>query len=70
MPERPIIPEHQMNYYRLETYLHEGSQDNDMSGYNKEQVVNDILDKYERHRAFLHINRQTPSNRPVFPDVE
>ena len=32
-------------YYRLETFLYEGSQDNDLVGYTKEQVINDILDK-------------------------
>ncbi|RSR80406.1 high-affinity choline transporter BetT, partial [Acinetobacter baumannii] len=57
-------------YYRLETYLYEGSQDNDLVGYSKEQVINDILDKYERHMTFLHINRISPGNRPLFPDPQ
>ena len=48
--------------------LFDGLQDNDLSGYNKEQVINDILDKYERHRTFLHINRETPGSRPVFDE--
>lgn len=34
----------------------------------KEQVINDILDKYERHMSFLHMNRIGPGNRPLFPD--
>lgn len=55
-------------YYRLETYLYEGSQGNDLVGYTKEQVINDILDRYERHMTFLHINRISPGNRPLFPD--
>lgn len=55
-------------YYRLETFLYEGSQDNDLAGYTKEQVINDILDKYERHMSFLHMNRIGPGNRPLFPD--
>lgn len=42
-------------YYRIETYLFDGSQDNDLVGYSKEQVINDILDKYERHLNFIHL---------------
>ncbi len=57
-------------YYRLETYLFEGSQGNDLVGYSKEQVINDILDKYERHLIFLHINRISPGKRPLFPDPD
>lgn len=57
-------------YYRLETYLFEGSQSNDLVGYSKEQVINDILDKYERHLMFLHINRISPGKRPLFPDPD
>ena len=57
-------------YFRLETYLYEGSQGNDLVGYTKEQVINDILDRYERHMTFLHINRISPGNRPLFPDPQ
>lgn len=57
-------------YYRLESYLFEGSQGNDLVGYSKEQVINDILDKYERHMMYLHINRISPGTRPLFPDRE
>ena len=57
-------------YYRLETFLYDGSQDNDLVGYNKEQVINDVLDKYERHLSFLHLNRSSPGNRPIFPDID
>lgn len=68
VPLRPIVPDAQVEYYRLETLLFDGLQGNDLSGYTKEQVINDILDKYERHRAFLHINRETPGNRPIFDE--
>lgn len=67
VPERPTVDDGQDFYYRLETYLFEGLQGNDLSGFNSEQVINDVLDKYERHRAFLHLNRETPGSRPVFP---
>ncbi|MFB2537723.1 MULTISPECIES: choline BCCT transporter BetT [unclassified Acinetobacter] len=69
--DMPVSLEHkqsQNEYYRLESYLLDGSQGNDLVGYSKEQVINDILDKYERHLSFLHINRESPGERPVFPD--
>jgi choline/glycine/proline betaine transport protein len=44
-------------YYRAEVHLSEGSQDYDLMGYSKEQVINDILDQYERHMQFLHLVR-------------
>jgi choline/glycine/proline betaine transport protein len=50
--------------------LYEGSQGNDLVGYTKEQVINDVLDRYERHMTFLHINRISPGNRPLFPDPQ
>ncbi len=58
------------SYYRLETYLYEGSQGNDLVGYTKEQVINDVLDRYERHMTFLHINRISPGNRPYFQTLK
>jgi choline/glycine/proline betaine transport protein len=44
-------------YHRAEVHLREGSQDYDLVGYTKEQVINDILDQYERHLQFLHLVR-------------
>jgi choline/glycine/proline betaine transport protein len=44
-------------YYRAEVHLSEGSQDYDLTGYNKEQIINDILDQYERHLQYLHLVR-------------
>ena len=44
-------------YYRAEVHLAEGSQDYDLTGYTKEQIINDILDQYERHLQFLHLVR-------------
>lgn len=49
-------------YYRLEVYLLEGSQGYDLMGYSKEQVIEDILDQYERHLHFLHMNREAPGS--------
>ena len=54
-------------YYRLETYLLAGSQDNNLIDYTKEQVIADILDEYERHLHFLHLHRRAPGNPLTFP---
>lgn len=55
------------HYFRLETFLLEGSQGNDLMDYNKEQVIIDILDQYERHLNFIHLHREAPGNNIVFP---
>lgn len=44
-------------YYRAEVHLREGSMDYDLLGYTQEQVINDILNQYERHIQFLHLVR-------------
>ncbi|QKJ87072.1 BCCT family transporter [Paramixta manurensis] len=44
-------------YYRAEVHLWEGSQEYDLVGYTEEQIINDILDHYERHLQFLHLIR-------------
>lgn len=70
-PEFSIRKQHRdkAHYYRLETFLYEGSQNNDLVGYNKEQVINDVLDKYERHLMFLHLNREETEGKTLsFPD--
>lgn len=44
-------------YYRAEVFLTEGSQDYDLVGYTKEQIIIDVLNQYERHIQFLHLER-------------
>ncbi|GAB0150200.1 MULTISPECIES: choline BCCT transporter BetT [Marichromatium] len=44
-------------YYRAEVFLREGGQEYDLVGYSKAQVINDILNQYERHMQFLHLDR-------------
>ncbi|ART63432.1 choline BCCT transporter BetT [Kushneria marisflavi] len=58
------------NYYRLEVHLLEGSQGYDLMGYSEQQVIDDILDQYERHLQFLHLNRMEPGsiNMPDSPE--
>ncbi|EMD5657114.1 TPA: glycine/betaine ABC transporter [Klebsiella pneumoniae] len=43
--------------YRAEVYLKEGGQNYDVMGWNQEQLINDILDQYEKHLHFLHLVR-------------
>ncbi|AAZ18581.1 choline/carnitine/betaine transporter, BCCT family [Psychrobacter arcticus 273-4] len=44
-------------YYRAEVFLSDGSQEYDLVGYSKEQVLVDILNQYERHMQYLHLER-------------
>lgn len=48
---------HAEHYYRAEVFLNEGSQEYDLVGYTKEQVLVDILNQYERHMQYLHLGR-------------
>ena len=49
-------------YYRMEIFSLEGSHGYDLMGYSKEQVITDVLDHYETHLDFLHLNRTEPGN--------
>jgi len=44
-------------FYRAEVHLAEGGQDYDVMGWSEEQIVVDILNQYEDHLHFLHIQR-------------
>jgi len=44
-------------YYRAEVHLYEGGQDYELFGYSRQQIINDIIDQYERHLQFLHLTR-------------
>jgi len=50
------------NYYRLEIFSMTGSHGYDLLGYTKDQVITDVLDQYERHLAFLHLQRDFTGN--------
>lgn len=45
------------NYYRADVFLREGGQDYDIMGWTHDQVINDIIDQYEKHLHFLHLVR-------------
>lgn len=42
-----------LKYYRAEVHLREGGQDYDIMGWSRNDVINDVLDQYERHMHFL-----------------
>ncbi|HEY5762483.1 MAG TPA: BCCT family transporter, partial [Rhodocyclaceae bacterium] len=46
-----------LKYYRAEVHLREGSQDYDIMGWSKSDIINDVLDHYERHMHFLQAVR-------------
>lgn len=45
-------------YYRLEVYGLSGSLGYDVYGYTQHQLINNLLDLFERHMAFLHMQRE------------
>lgn len=47
-------------YYRLEVHLQEGGEGYDLMDYTQQQVIEDILDQYERHLDFLQLCREAP----------
>lgn len=57
------------HYYRVEVHLFEGGQGIDLMGYTKDQVIQDVLDQFERHLHFLHMQRDQGSVA-IMPDQE
>ena len=49
-------------YYRLEVCDRNGSLGYDIYGYTREQLIDNILDLYERHLEFLHMQRDLPGS--------
>ncbi len=44
-------------YHRAEVHFTEGSQDYDVMGWTREQIIADLLAQYEKHLHFLHVLR-------------
>lgn len=44
-------------YFRAEVQLREGGQDYDVMGWSHDQMVQDLLNQYEKHLHFLHLVR-------------
>ncbi|KAA2211713.1 BCCT family transporter [Teichococcus oryzae] len=45
------------HYYRAEVFLEDGSQDYDVMGLTREELIQDVLSQYDRHFQFLHAVR-------------
>jgi len=60
--EQPIpayggwAPRGDERYSRLEVHLRDGGQGYDVLGYTRTQLIDDVLDQYERHLEFLRIH--------------
>ena len=48
-------------YIRLEVHLREGGQGYDVMGYSHAQLIDDVLDQYERHLEFLRLRERSTS---------
>src|SRR3546814_13654775 len=46
-------------YYRLEVFTHTGSGGYDLMGLTQQQVIDDVLERYEAHLAFLTRSTET-----------
>jgi choline/glycine/proline betaine transport protein len=49
-------------YVRLEVHLSEGGQGYDVMGYTHTQLIDDVLDQYERHLEFLRLRHSTATD--------
>ncbi|HET7328111.1 MAG TPA: choline BCCT transporter BetT [Nocardioidaceae bacterium] len=63
IPQQVDLPPHlaqvrdgERAHYRLEVHLEEGGQGYDVMGYTHGQLIDDILDQYERHLEFVRLH--------------
>nr|WP_286980822.1 choline BCCT transporter BetT [Corynebacterium sp. UBA5992] len=69
--ERPDFSEgEEAEYYRLEVYDLTGSLGYDVYGYSENQIINNVLDLYERHLAFLYMQQTQPGDSDVSDGAE
>lgn len=64
---RPSPQVHQ--YYRLEVFTHTGSEGYDLYGVSKQQVIDDVLDRFEAHLGFLSYSAEALTNTVITPPV-
>jgi choline/glycine/proline betaine transport protein len=55
----------EQTYSRLEVHLGEGGQGYDVMGYTYSQLIDDVLDQYERHLEFLRLQEPIPAPHEV-----
>ena len=56
-------------YYRLEVFTQTGSEGYDLMGLEPQQLINDVLDRYEGHLAFLQYSAEHDSPSLITPPV-
>lgn len=57
-------------YFRMEVFTHTGSEGYDLYGVNKQQVIDDVLDRFEAHLGFLSYSAENLSDTVITPPVE
>ena len=56
-------------YFRLEVFTQTGSGGYDLMGLTKQQIIDDVLDRYEAHLAFLTYSTETDTASVLTPRV-
>ncbi|MCR8670194.1 choline BCCT transporter BetT, partial [Agrococcus sp. HG114] len=56
-------------YYRLEVFTQTGSGGYDLMGLTKQQIIDDVLDRYEAHLAFLAYSAETAAASVLTPRI-
>jgi choline/glycine/proline betaine transport protein len=56
-------------YYRLEVFTQTGSGGYDLMGLTQQQVIDDVLERYEAHLAFLTISTETKAASVLTPPM-
>lgn len=56
-------------YYRLEVFTQTGSGGYDLMGLTRQQVIDDVLERYEAHLAFLTVSAQSNAASVLTPPV-
>ncbi|HRO61420.1 MAG TPA: BCCT family transporter [Burkholderiaceae bacterium] len=56
-------------YYRLEVFTQTGSGGYDLMGLTRQQVIDDVLERYEAHLAFLTISTETDTASVLTPTM-
>lgn len=56
-------------YYRLEVFTQTGSGGYDLMGLTKQQVIDDVLERYEAHLTFLTVSTERDAKSVLRPSV-
>ncbi|GEK80676.1 choline transporter BetT [Agrococcus baldri] len=56
-------------YYRLEVFTQTGSGGYDLMGLTKQQIIDDVLDRYEAHLAFLTVSEESDVASVLTPRI-